>query len=426
MKHLAYQVTYNVIIFLSFLPLFLISLFKTKKEKKKIIFGSVPITNNKYWSEALKKAGHDSITLMSSYYDKISVKGDYDFYYEDFIPKIITNKQIKRCLTHFCVLLYIINNAKTLIISFNGFMDCKAFWKLEYYLFKMNNIKCIVLPYGGDAFMYSQIRNVSLKNAIQISYPGAARNEEKIAAKVRFWSKHADFIMVSWISADGFPRWDCCICQYIQINTESWPTKKNYSSADGSNAPVVILHTPNHRGFKGTEFLIQAVKELQQEGLKVELNLLEGVQNAEVKRLMQDVDILAEQFIFNGYALSGIEGMASGLPVLSNLEHEEYTTLFRRYSFLDECPILSTAPENLKENLRQLITNPSLRKELGTASRLYAEKYHSYEMTQYLFGEIFKKLDGEEIETMNLFHPLLGAYPKQKPKIIHPLKNNRL
>ena len=37
--------------------------------------------------------------------------------------------------------------------------------------------------------------------------------------------------------------------------------------------------------------------------------------------------------------------MASGLPVLANLDHEAYTTVFRRYAFLNECPILSSSPE---------------------------------------------------------------------------------
>ena len=46
-----------------------------------------------------------------------------------------------------------------------------------------------------------------------------------------------------------------------------------------------------------------------------------------------------------------------------------------------------------KDNLRLLVTNPELRKELGELGRKYAVKYHSYEMAQYMFTNIFKKLD---------------------------------
>ena len=96
---------------------------------------------------------------------------------------------------------------------------------------------------------------------------------------------------------------------------------------------------------------MDAVEKLKVKGLKIELVLLEKVPNDRVRELMQECDILAEQFIATAYAFSGIEGMASGLPVMANLESEYYTRVYRRYSFLNECPILSTTPETLEQNL---------------------------------------------------------------------------
>ena len=191
---------------------------------------------------------------------------------------------------------------------------------------------------------------------------------------------------------------------------------------------VKVIHTPNHRGVKGTEFLFQAVEELKAEGLLVELLLVEKRPNDEVKRLMvEEADILAEAFLFTGYGMSGIEGMASGLPVLANLEHEAYTRVFRRYSYLNECPILSTTPETLKENLRVLVTNPDLREELGRAGRRYAEKYHSDETAQYMFGAVYDRIwFGKDVDLMNLFHPLKSEYNHRTPPVEHPLVDNRL
>jgi glycosyltransferase involved in cell wall biosynthesis len=155
--------------------------------------------------------------------------------------------------------------------------------------------------------------------------------------------------------------------------------------------------------------------------------MLEGVPNSEVRAAMQSVDILAEQFLATGYALSGIEGLASGLPVLANLEHEAYTRVFRRYGFLNECPILSTTPETLTDNLRLLIRNPKLREELGRAGRAYAEKYHSYAMAQYMFGAVYYRiLEGKDVDLINLFHPLKSEYNRRTPRISHPLVENRL
>jgi glycosyltransferase involved in cell wall biosynthesis len=188
-----------------------------------------------------------------------------------------------------------------------------------------------------------------------------------------------------------------------------------------------VIHTPNHRGAKGTEFVQEAIERLRSEGLQIELVLVERMPNEEVRRLMRTADILAEQFIFTGYAFSGIEGMASGLAVMSNLENETYTRLLRRFSFLDECPILSTTPESLYENLGLLVRNPKLRRALGTAGRAYVEKYHSYRTSQYMFGAVYDRIvHGKDVELQRIFHPLLGDYNRSVAKVDHPLVESRL
>ncbi len=396
----------------------------TRKKLTKVIFGTSPLINNKYWSDALSKIGVESETLMATYCPYINQKKDYDKYFDDVVPKFFRKGYMKKLSYLFFVWIYIINNAKIFVMPFCGVVFTGCFWKIEYFLFRINNIKVMVLPYGADAYMYSKVVDVSLQNALLLSFPCAAKNEKRIEDKVFFWSKHADFTMSGFMCLDGMPRWDTTIHQFISINTKEWKPKNSYLLNDGKNGVVKILHTPNHRGFKGTEFLIKAVDELKEEGLKVELVLLEKVSNERVKEIMCDVDVLAEQFIATGYALSGIEGMATGLPVLANLDNEIYTDIFRRYSFLNECPILSTRPETIKDNLRFLITRPELREELGKLGRQYVEKYHSYKMAQYLFANIFKSFEGENIDLMNLFHPLKSEYV-QNDYIKTPLLNNK-
>jgi glycosyltransferase involved in cell wall biosynthesis len=190
---------------------------------------------------------------------------------------------------------------------------------------------------------------------------------------------------------------------------------------------VSVVHTPNHRGFKGTEFLLRAVEELKNEGLQIDLRLLERVPNAEVRRIVAETDILAEQFIATAYAMSGMEGMACGLPVMANLDSEYYTQVFRRYSFLNECPILSTTPETLRDNLRLLVNQPALREQLGRAGREYVEKYHSFEAARYLFGKIYDRiLHGKEVDLIGLFHPLTSEFARTRPPVQHPLVNGAL
>ena len=142
---------------------------------------------------------------------------------------------------------------------------------------------------------------------------------------------------------------------------------------------------------------------------------------------MQTADVLAEQFIATGYGLSGVEGLASGIVVMANLDQELYTRVFRRYSFLQECPVVSTTPESLARNLRALVTHPRLREELGKAGRAYAEKYHGYEVSQYMFGAVYDKLLRQrDVDLLNLFHPIHGEFNRRRPLVRHPLVDSRL
>lgn len=375
----------------------------------------------------MRQAGWDSITLMSMV-PRVKRQKNDGLYFDDLVPDWIRLPTwLKPELAPGFAMLYIIQNARVLHLSYQGGPFGQTFlWWLEAYLFRWAGIKIVVLPFGGDAYMYSQVIDISLRHGLLLSLPNAVKQESSIAKRVHYWNKHADVVLTGFM-VDGMGRWDIPINNMLCINTDEWKPKSNYTFYDGRNGPVKVIHTPNFRGFKGTEFLIQAVKELQAEGLQVELTLLEGVPNDKVRELMQEVDILAEQFIATAYALSGIEGMASGLPVLSNLEHEAYTRIFRRYAFLNECPILSTTPETIKQNLRVLVTNPELREQLGRAGRKYVEKYHSYTTAQYLFGSIYDKiLHGKDVDLMNLFHPLKSEYKHKTPVIKHPLIENRL
>lgn len=395
------------------------------KKRETLIWGPTPIISNKYWSQAMREAGWNSKTLMTQYYS-INKKEDFDLYFEDTVPKWIPSwlaTYLKPCFA----MLYIIRYGKVVHLSFHGGpFGQTPLWELEAYLFRWAGVKTIVIPYGADAYMYSQVIDTSLKHALLLSYPEAAKHESKISKRVSYWTRYAD-VIIAGLMVDGMGRWNIPMPSPFCLDSSQWQPKKDYTSHNGSNGSVKVIHTPNHRGFKGTEFLIQAVKELQAEGLQVELTLLERVPNDKVRELMLEMDILAEQFVATGYALSGIEGMASGLPVLANLEHEAYTRIFRRYSFLNECPILSTTPETIKQNLKILITNPKLRQELGLAGRQYVEKYHSYKATQFVFGSIYAKiLEGKEVDLMNLFHPLRSEYSHSQPMINHPLIENRL
>ncbi len=396
----------------------------------RLVWGPVPIMNNKYWSDAMKGAGFESATLMIEWFSSINKKEDFDHYYSGIAGasrnKIVNAFYVLRA--PYVVFAHAVNHYDIVHHPFSGgFLGSTGLWRLEAPLLRLAGCKAVLIPYGTDAYQMSKITDTSLRHALLTSYPELAKKEKKIEQRVHYWTRNAD-AMITGTMIEGIGRWDCAPFNPITIDTAQWQKKAVYSKSNGLNGPVKIIHTPNHRGYKGTEFIVQAVNDLKEEGLDVDLILLENVSNDRVREIMRDeADILVEQIIVSCYALSGIEGMATGLPVLANLENESYTRYFRRHSYLNECPVLSTTPETVKNHLRILVTHPELREELGRAGRLYAEKYHSTKTAQYLFTAIYETIwKGSDRDLMNLFHPLHSKYNRTAPKVRHPLIENRL
>ncbi len=406
---------------------------KKTDAKPRLFWGLSPIINFKYWNEALKKAGYPSKTVMLQYYESSQEKDFFDEYTNEIkLPeyrkpfsslwKLFPDRRDLQ------LILYIAGNFDIIHTSMEGLIfKFGDFWREELLFYKRCGIKIITLPFGGDFYRLSKIYNKSWQHGLLAHYPQMAQWENKIQNRIEFFTEHANCIICG-MQVDQIGRWDVLPYNMARINCEQWKPKMEYSNHDGRNGVVKIYHTPNHRTIKGTEFLIEAVKELKKEGLLVELVLLEKIKNDKVMELLyKDADILVEQLIL-GYALSAVEGMATGLPVISNLEEEIYTRVFRRYSFLNECPILSSTPERIKDDLRVLVTNPGLRKELGIASREYVEKYHSDKTAIAMFSAVYDKIwYNKPVDLINFYNPHKSdSYNNRTPKIEHPLTENKI
>ena len=135
-----------------------------------------------------------------------------------------------------------------------------------------------------------------------------------------------------------------------------------------------MLHAPNHRNVKGTDALIAAVDELRGEGLEVRLELIEGRPNEEVRAAIRDCDIVADQFVA-GYAMLAIEGLAAARPVMSSLGWMDDE--IRRSNGLRDCPIVEADRDTVTDVLRELVTDPERRRELGEAGLGFARSRHS-------------------------------------------------
>jgi glycosyltransferase involved in cell wall biosynthesis len=406
------------------------------KAPPRLLFLPVPIINNKYWANALKKKGLVSDTLMTGHF-KINSKNDFDFYFEDIKKEFVNSIAFKLAylfgvhedFLSYKLFDYAIKKYDIFNMPFTGgILSFTPLAKQEAQLLHTVGARIITLAYGFDYFQYSRVLDPSYRHAIIANYPEMARKEFIVHENYKYWAEHSDIIMGS-MATDGLGRWDIIPVNTVTIDADLWQPAKKKSNADGVSGVVKISHSPNHRFVKGTEFIIDAVNKLKSENILVELILVENKTNEQVREILQnEVDIHIEQLVYTGYALSAIEGMACGLTVITNEDNELLTRVLRRYSFLNECPVVSATPENIGEILKCLVRNPSLRHELGEAGRKYIEKYHSEHTAQSMFLKIIDKIwYGKNCDLMSFFHPLnTDSYNNSLAKVEHPLIENRI
>lgn len=392
--------------------------------RPRVVWGPEPILSYALWSRALRKAGYQSETVMQEVYTRINRAEDFDVLYEQLVPP-----GLAFLLGPYAAFARSLFRADVFQHPYSGgFLGATPLWRYEAQLLHLAGARVVTQAHGGDAHLSSQIADVSLRHALLSSYPMLARREARTHERVMYWTARADCMFGSFMM-DGLGRWDVLPSSVATLDVTQWRRQRPYTRADGRDGGCVrIAHAPNHRGFKGTEFVIAAVEQLRAEQLDVELVLIEGVQNSEVRRILtHDVDILVDQLVATGYALNAMEGMAAALPVVANLEDDRQTAVLRRYSYLDECPILSASPETIAAALRALISDPDLRERLGRAGAEYVAKYHSDETAAYLYGEIYRHIwNGEQVALIDLFHPLKSAYSRSRPPVEHGLVRNRL
>jgi hypothetical protein len=366
------------------------SIHKNRNTLPRVVWGPTPILSIKYWSQAVKQFGYESQTLVHNVYH-INAPSDFDLIRDDFAPHC---KRLLFLKPYFIFAWCLLNFDIFSFFFDGGFLAATPLAFFECQLLRLAGKKIIVTPYGSDIAV-SEYLGV-FRGPMLESYPQLAVHSERTKNRVLYFCKWANFIIRN-MQAGFLPKYDFAWPNFFAIDVDLWKSGPN-SPADAHSSEVVVVHSSNHRLLKGTDALIKAVEDLRAEGLKISLRLFERCPNEEVREAVIGCDIVAEQFI-GGYAMSAIEGMSAGKPVLSHLswQGEDIRTIMR----LEECPIVDTSADQIKEKLRLLAEDPQLRHRLGEAGRQYVLKYHSYDAVGKCWDSIFRHVwFGEPFENV--------------------------
>ncbi|NVK04812.1 MAG: glycosyltransferase [Flavobacteriia bacterium] len=139
--------------------------------------------------------------------------------------------------------------------------------------------------------------------------------------------------------------------------------------------PLRLIHVPTSRKKKGTDYLIEAVEELQKEGVQIELDVCEGVTHAELLSRYLQAHVSVVALLGGWYGTAGIESMAMGRPIVTFMRE----TLFE-YSQLssDDIPIINANRDTIKSVLNDLCNNKQQLVKLSHEARAYVEQEHHY------------------------------------------------
>jgi glycosyltransferase involved in cell wall biosynthesis len=135
---------------------------------------------------------------------------------------------------------------------------------------------------------------------------------------------------------------------------------------------VRIAHAPSNREVKGTRHVIAAVEQLRADGLRAELDLIEGVSREAVLERVARADVAVDQLLIGWYGGFAVEAMALAKPVVCHIREQAP----QDNPFGSELPIVRATPETLVERLRELVLDAGLRARLGAEGRRFAEHRH--------------------------------------------------
>jgi len=380
--------------------------------RPRLVFGPTPILSFTYLSRALRTVGYETTTLVDARY-RIHGPDDFDLDRDRFFagrPLRGPARWLDRLVGDYVVFAWVMRRFGIVHTFFDGgFLRHTPLRFREAQLLHLAGRRLIVMPYGSDVAVPSRIASDAWRRGLARNYPHLAAAEPATIRQIEYFSRHADFIVGCIVHVETLARWDLLPIHYYPIDTDLWAADRPPTDRDGRNGAVTIVHAPNHRAMKGTEFVIAACGQLRAEGLQAELRLLEGMTNAEVRRAMAEADIVVEQLLL-GYGLNAMEGMSLGKPVISNLTDDRYYAAFRRETRLAECPIVSTDPEHLLDVLRRLVTEPDEWARAGAAAREWVVEEHSYAAMARLWEGIYRRVWWREaVDLEALIRPASAA-----------------
>ena len=156
---------------------------------------------------------------------------------------------------------------------------------------------------------------------------------------------------------------------YANVDLEDW------LPVEAQNKHPHLVHAPSNRGMKGTQYILDAVEKLQQEGVKFTFELVENIPNSQARLIYEKADLLVDQLLVGWYGGLALEFMALGKPVICYMREDDQKFITK--DMRENLPIIKADPDTIFDVLKVWLTNSdAARKKQGARSRKFVEHWH--------------------------------------------------
>lgn len=363
------------------LPLLLCCLVARLFPRRTVGLGPEPLINNVHHARALRRQGYAVKTFVSHLY---FITDEFDLRWVRWRP-----------LNHYGLFLFVIFRCRVVYIYFNGGpLAWTGLVALEPWFYRLAGTRVVAMPYGGDVQDFGVHDDVVYKSAYLRDYPDVIRHRiPTLQRQVQRWSRRADWVISGCDWVRYMPYWDTLMLAHFSVDTDQWsppgPAEYTRPRPPGPGRPLRVLHAPNHRAIKGTALVERAIGELRAAGCAIELQIVERVSNAEMRKFVLQADVVVEQLVIGWYGIFALEAMACAKPVLTYISPElERLYIMNELLAPGELPAVRVNHENLATMLRQAAEGRMDLEAIGEASRAFVIRHHSLDAIGRRFAEI--------------------------------------
>lgn len=368
--------------------------------KPRLLWAGAPMPSLTTASQALRDAGYDSLTVVNQRTTN-NFSGQFDVMLADEgvrLKGLNTPLYLARVIKVFIASLF---SRDVLHCFFNGgILGHSPLARTEAFLWKLSGGKLVIFAYGQDGFIYADLPDEDWAKALTQTYPRSAARDRGFARRVGAMARAADCVVGCAVHTVNLPR--------VDIWPVLWYPAPDLSGIDiepNDSGKVRVAHPTNHRTIKGTQALITAVERLKAGGLSINLDIIENVTIEESRARLARADIVVDQLLM-GYAMTALEGLSLGKPVISGYSKGGIYAPFFEKSYLGACPIVMANPQTIETVLGDLCRDPMRREGLTKAGRNYINSYHSPKACVDMFETIYAKVwYGQDVDLSAYFLP---------------------